>query len=129
MIPIDPIALLFLSIETPERAATMSGVGIYDPPQREGDGFGQKVLRAFRAAAVYPPFERRPTWIRHGLPAWEIVEPDLSHHVRHVALPARGRSTSCSRWWGCCTRRCWTGTFRSGSATSSTGSRAGAWPS
>lgn len=90
MIPIDPIALLFLSIETPERAATMSGVGIYDPPQREGDGFGQKVLRAFRAAAVHPPFERRPTWIRHGLPAWEIVEPDLSHHVRHVALPAPG---------------------------------------
>ncbi len=61
MIPLDPVALLFLSIETPARAATMCGVGIYDPPRRGGDGFGQKVLRAFRAAPVHAPFERRPT--------------------------------------------------------------------
>jgi WS/DGAT/MGAT family acyltransferase len=90
VIPIDPVALLFLSLETPQRSTTMSGVCIYDPPRRGEDGFAHKVLRAFRAAAVHPPFERRPTWIRHGLPAWEIVEPDLTHHVRHVALPAPG---------------------------------------
>jgi diacylglycerol O-acyltransferase len=90
VIPIDPIGLLFLALETPERPASMCGVAIYDPPRRGGAGFAQKVVRAFRGAAAQPPFERRPTWIRHGRPTWEIVEPDLSHHVRHVALPAPG---------------------------------------
>jgi diacylglycerol O-acyltransferase / wax synthase len=84
--------VIWLIGESRERPFHVGGLLLFDLPDGVSPADVRKQMRA-SDHPVRPPFDQRLTrpYGRAGRFKWAPDEPDLDHHVRHVALPAPGR--------------------------------------
>lgn len=95
MRPLPPQDAAWLFIESPERPMNVGGLTLLEPPADAGPTWVRDAIvdPAMNHAEVNPPLNRalRHPYGRLGLFEWVETEVDLTHHVRHLALPAPGR--------------------------------------
>ncbi len=93
----DRLSLLdagWLMIEGPERPMHTAALSLVTLPEGAGPDFiRETVVPGLLAGTPRPPFNKRLTRPngRAGQYRWETAVIDLSHHVRHLALPRPGR--------------------------------------
>ena len=85
-----PLDLLFFALEGPTRPMHMAMFATFQIPEGRERSFVPELVNALRASKVEAPFNQRLHWTAGAMPRWENVEPDLSYHVRRVAVPAPG---------------------------------------
>ena len=90
MSSVKPLDLMFFLLETANRPVHMAGFELFELPRRYSGDYFQDLMTAFRSGKVGAPFNRVITGLERGRPRWKEVEPDLRHHVRHIAVPAPG---------------------------------------
>lgn len=84
------IDLVFLLLENQNSPTHMSSCLIFEPPARQKTTFVPKLIKALRASEVGKPFNRKVKWLEGGVARWELAQPDMNYHVRHVAIPGPG---------------------------------------
>lgn len=84
--------IIWLIGESRERPFHVGGLLLFDLPDGISPADVRDQMRS-RAHPVRPPFDQRLVrpYGRAGRFSWTEDEPDLDHHVRHVALPGPGR--------------------------------------
>jgi len=87
---LKPMDLAFFALENQHRPMHMAAFELFELPKNSPKNFIPKLVKAFRSGAVAPPFNQKIKWLRDGVARWETVEPDLSYHVRHIAVPRPG---------------------------------------
>lgn len=90
MIRINPLDLTFLLLENATRRMHMTAFMIFQKPKGRQSSFGPRLVEAYRKSQAASPFDRQLKWLGKGVAAWKTVEPDMSYHVRHIAIPAPG---------------------------------------
>lgn len=90
MTRINPMDLSFLLLENATRRMHMTAFMIFQKPKGQEATFGPRLVAAYRKSEAVAPFNRKLKWLGKGVAAWENVEPDMSYHVRHIAIPAPG---------------------------------------
>lgn len=92
---LQPQDAAWLLIESADRPMNVGGVALLEPPAGAAPTWARDALvnRMLEFTDVQPPLNRRlrRPHGRLGLFEWEDVDVDLTHHVRHLALPAPGR--------------------------------------
>jgi WS/DGAT/MGAT family acyltransferase len=89
--PIPMLDLMFFLTESVDNPRHVGSVLIFRKPRRHGAKVVQEIVDAYRRVEPTAPFNRIPLFRKTGLPLWQEVEHlELSHHVRHLALPAPG---------------------------------------
>ena len=68
----------------------MAMFAIFEIPEGRADSFVPELVEALRGSKVEEPFNRRLRAGAAAVPSWEVAEPDLSYHVRRIAVPAPG---------------------------------------
>ena len=86
----SPLDLLFFGLESPARPMHMAMYAVFQLPEGREATFVPELVGHLRASKVAEPFNQRLRLAAGSLPSWELVEPDLSYHVRRVAVPAPG---------------------------------------
>ena len=88
---IPPLDLLFYLTESPGSPKHVGAVQIFQLPEDAPPDYMRKLVAAFKAPPVAPPFNCRPRFPRFRYPEWEVDDNlDIDYHVRHSALPAPG---------------------------------------
>jgi len=87
---LKPMDLAFFVMENQNRPMHMAGFELFELPKKCPDDFVASIVKAFRSGEVAAPFNQKLKWIKDGVASWETVEPDLSFHVRHMAVPQPG---------------------------------------
>ncbi len=90
MTRISPTDLSFLLLERANRPNHMAAFTIFQKPEGQESSFGPRLFDAYRHSQAAKPFNHKLKWLGRDVAAWETVEPDMSYHVRHIALPAPG---------------------------------------
>ena len=90
MSKLKPMDLAFFVMENQNRPMHMAGFELFELPNNGSDSFVADIVEAFRSGEVAAPFNQKIKWISDGVASWETVEPDLSYHVRHMAVPSPG---------------------------------------
>ena len=90
MTRIAPMDLSFLLLERANRPMHMAALTIFRKPKGGQSSFGPRLFDAYRHSQAVKPFDCKLKWLGKDVAAWETVEPDMSYHVRHIALPAPG---------------------------------------
>ena len=90
MIRISPLDLSFLLLERPNRPFHMAAMTIFQKPKGQQSSFGPRLFEAYRHSQAVKPFNYKLKWLGKDIAAWEIVEPDMRNHIRHIELPAPG---------------------------------------
>jgi WS/DGAT/MGAT family acyltransferase len=90
MIRISPLDLSFLLLERPSRPFHMAAMTIFQKPNGQQSAFGLRLFEAYRHSQAVKPFNYKLKWLGKDIAAWEIVEPDMRNHIRHIELPAPG---------------------------------------
>ncbi len=80
---------MFLT-ETRESPRHVAGLSLFDPPQNGGKDFVARLVADMRAVPPCPPFNWKLSSRLGALPVWAETEPDMKHHVRHLAVPRPG---------------------------------------
>jgi len=80
---------MFLT-ETRESPRHVAGLSLFDPPQDGGKDFVARLVEDMRAVPPCPPFTWKLGSRLGALPVWLDTEPDMKHHVRHLAVPRPG---------------------------------------
>lgn len=80
---------MFLT-ETRESPRHVAGLSLFDPPADGGEDFILRMVEDMRAVPACPPFSWKLGSRLGALPVWTETEPDMKHHVRHLALPRPG---------------------------------------
>jgi diacylglycerol O-acyltransferase len=86
---------LFLRLETPRQAMTITGVAVYDPASRAGGPVGLRDVleRARRTADQWAVYRRKlvPSTLGLDQPAWaDDLDFNVEDHIFHTSLPAPG---------------------------------------
>lgn len=91
---LSPLDVQFLNVETDTTFAHVGALVLLDPSGAEGGVLTLDAVRgriAERLPALGPfRWKLHPVPLGVDLPYWEEVEPDLTHHVREVGVPAPG---------------------------------------
>jgi WS/DGAT/MGAT family acyltransferase len=87
---LKPLDMAFLLLENSSRQMHMTAYQMFKVPARQKHSFVTKVLHTFRNSEVAAPFNQKLKWLGKDAASWQTVEPDLSYHVRHMAVPAPG---------------------------------------
>ena len=87
---LTPLDMAFLLLENSSRQMHMTAYQMFKVPARQKHSFVTKVLDTFRNSKVAAPFNQKLKWLGKDVASWQTVEPDLSYHVRHMAVPAPG---------------------------------------
>ena len=87
---LSPLDLSFLLMENSSSQMHMACYLTLKIPERQKNSFVPTLLQAYRSGEVASPFNYRLKWLDKSVASWEEVEPDLSYHVRHIALPRPG---------------------------------------
>ena len=87
---LKPLDLSFLLMENATRRMHMNAFMVFDLPPDGREDFIARLLEALRARPVASPFDRKLKWLGAGVAKWERAEPNMSFHVRHLALPRPG---------------------------------------
>jgi WS/DGAT/MGAT family acyltransferase len=90
MIRLSPLDLSFLLLERPTRPFHMAAMTIFQKPNRQQTSFGPRLFEAYRKSKAVKPFNYKLKWLGKDVATWEVVEPDMRNHVRHIDLPAPG---------------------------------------
>lgn len=90
MSKLQPMDLAFFVMENQARPMHMAGFELFELPKNCSDSFVTDIVEAFRSGEVAAPFNQKIKWISDGVASWDTVEPDLSYHVRHMAVPGPG---------------------------------------
>ena len=90
MTRISPTDLSFLLLERANRPNHMAALTIFQKPKGQQSSFGPRPFDAYRHSQAVRPFNYKLKWLGKDVAAWETVEPDMSYHVRHIALPKPG---------------------------------------
>jgi diacylglycerol O-acyltransferase / wax synthase len=90
MTQISPTDLSFLLLERPNRPFHMTAFPIFQKPKGQQSTFGPRLFDAYRHSQAAKPFNYKLKWLGKDVAAWEVVEPDMKYHVRHIAIPAPG---------------------------------------
>ncbi|MBF7729256.1 wax ester/triacylglycerol synthase family O-acyltransferase [Pseudomonas sp. N040] len=90
MIRINPLDLSFLLLENATRRMHMTAFMMFTKPAAQKATFVPKLVEAYRNSQAVAPFNRKLKWLGQGVAAWETVTPDMSYHVRYIAIPAPG---------------------------------------
>ncbi len=88
---LTPVDLAFLLLENTSRQAHMAAFQVFRIPANRRRTFVPKLLEVYRSGEVGETFRQRLKWLGKGVASWELVEPDLRYHVRHLAVPPPGR--------------------------------------
>jgi WS/DGAT/MGAT family acyltransferase len=90
MIRLSPLDLSFLLLERPTRPFHMAAMTIFQKPKGQQTSFGPRLFEAYRKSKAVKPFNYKLKWLGKDVATWEVVEPDMRNHVRHIDLPAPG---------------------------------------
>ena len=90
MIKINTLDMAFLLLENATRRMHMTAFMIFEKPKGQQLSFGPRLVETYRASEAAKPFNYKLKWLDKGLASWETVKPDMSYHVRHLAIPAPG---------------------------------------
>jgi diacylglycerol O-acyltransferase / wax synthase len=90
MTRISPMDLSFLLLENASRPLHMAAFTMFQKPKVQHSTFGPRLFDAYRQSQAVNPFNYKLKWLGKDVAAWETVEPDMRHHVRHIAMPAPG---------------------------------------
>jgi WS/DGAT/MGAT family acyltransferase len=88
---LSPVDLAFLVLENPSRQVHMAAFQVFQVPANQRRTFVPRLLEAYRNSEVSDTFRQKLKWLGNGVASWELVEPDLKYHVRHIAVPPPGR--------------------------------------
>ena len=88
---LKPLDLMFFALETSNRPVHMAAYQLFSLPEKYPGDYIADLVAAFRGGRVGAPFNQKLKWLDKGLARWEIVQPDLHFHVRHLAVPQPGR--------------------------------------
>lgn len=87
---LSPLDVSFLLMENAVRRMHMTAFMMFRKPAGQKTTFVPRLVEAYRNSQAVAPFNRRPKWLEQGVAAWETVIPDMSYHVRAIAVPAPG---------------------------------------
>ncbi|SDC97762.1 WS/DGAT/MGAT family O-acyltransferase [Rhodococcus tukisamuensis] len=94
LLPMSPADSMFLLGESREHPMHVGGLALLAPPEGgDADDVRAMLDSALAGGAVSPVLRKRPRRSLTSLGQWgweEDVEVDLSHHIRHSALPQPG---------------------------------------
>ena len=68
----------------------MTAFMMFQKPTGQEDTFVPKLVETYRNSQAVAPFNRKLKWLEKGLAAWETTKPDMSYHVRPIAVPSPG---------------------------------------
>jgi diacylglycerol O-acyltransferase len=88
---LSPVDLTFLLLENSSRQTHMAAFQVFRIPANRRRTFVPKLLEAYRSSEVSETFRQKLKWLGKGVASWELVEPDLKYHVRHIAVPPPGQ--------------------------------------
>ena len=80
---------MFLT-ETRENPRHVAGLMIFEPPAGAGKDFVARLVDEMREVPPTPPFSWKLSARLGAMPVWEDSDPDMRHHVRHLAVPRPG---------------------------------------
>lgn len=94
LLPMSPADSMFLLGESREHPMHVGGLALFAPPEGgDADDVRAMLDSALAGGAVSPVLRKRPRRSLTSLGQWgweEDVDVDLSHHIRHSALPQPG---------------------------------------
>lgn len=90
MIKINTMDMAFLLMENATRRMHMTAFMMFKKPAGQEKTFVPRMVEAYRSSQAVAPFNRKLKWLEQGLAAWQTVKPDMTYHVRSIAIPAPG---------------------------------------
>ena len=90
MSKVNPMDMSFLLLENATRRMHMTAFMMFQKPKGQEASFVPKLVETYRKSQAVAPFNRKLKWLEQGLAAWQTVKPDMSYHVRSIALPSPG---------------------------------------
>jgi len=90
MIKINSMDMAFLLMENATRRMHMTAFMMFKKPAGQEATFVPRMVEAYRSSQAAAPFNRKLQWLEQGLAAWQTVKPDMTYHVRPIAIPGPG---------------------------------------